>query len=96
MRFKAKLSFDRVNLLHSLLVSLSKLYGNEKKNSTGWNNGSIIELDESNFRISVAGKTADTDGMVCFVDLSTSDPAGKIFVEHRIESAKSTSKTILF
>lgn len=61
---------------------MSKLFGNETQTSAGWNNGSVVELSETNLRISVAGKSADTDGVICFVDMETS-----VFVEHRIESA---------
>lgn len=73
MRFKAKLSNHQVNLLHSLLTTLSKMGENSAK----------FQFDANHFRILLNSQTnQDTSGIVVFAEFENN----RIFLDHKIES----------
>lgn len=57
--------------------------GGSNGNAMMMRNGSILYLDNHHLRISVKGRSHDTDGIACFAEVATE---GGIFLEHRIES----------
>jgi Hus1-like protein len=83
MRFRAKLAAEHVNLLNTMLAPISRLAVGGPGESSLLRNGSILYLDEDYMRLSVRGKSADTNGILCYSELKA---AGGIFLEHRIES----------
>jgi len=93
MRFKAKLASEQVSLLYSLVVPISRLASSSEQGSSSlMRNGSMLRLDSEHLRLSVKGKSSDTDGIACFAELKA---PGGIFLDHRIESAAENNAIVM-
>jgi HUS1 checkpoint protein len=100
MRFKAKLAAEHVSTLYSLIVPISRLSssgggggGDAGHHSSAlMRNGCMLYLDNKFIRISLKGKSTDTDGIACFAELTA---GGGIFLDHRIESAAPDNQIVM-
>jgi HUS1 checkpoint protein len=96
MRFKAKLAAEHVSTLYSLIVPISRLSssggGGDAGSSALMRNGCMLYLDNKFIRISIKGKSTDTDGIACFAELTA---GGGIFLDHRIESAAPDNQIVM-
>jgi len=95
MRFKSRMAAEHVQLLHNVIVPISRLTGSTDGKSIG--SGTTIYLDPEVLRISSrggAGRTVDggrdsvggeqgAEGIACFSELIA---VNGIFLDHKIES----------
>jgi HUS1 checkpoint protein len=91
-----------VSTLYSLIVPISRLStsvgggggdsGGHCNNSALMRNGCMLYLDDKFVRISIKGKSTDTDGIACFAELTA---GGGIFLDHRIESAAPDNQIVM-
>lgn len=98
MRFKSKLAVEHLQLLHNVIVPISRLTGGGQLGNTNSSvgSGTTLYLDPEHLRISSrggAGKSVESsalnggegggEGIVCFSELIA---LNGIFLEHKIES----------
>ena len=92
MRFKSRMAIEHLQLLHNVIVPISRLTGSSDGKSIG--SGTTIYIDPEVMRISArggAGRTVDdsgageqgSEGIACFSELIA---VNGIFLEHKIES----------
>lgn len=98
MRFKSKLATQHVQLLHNVIVPISRLTGGGGGSSSSIGSGTTIYLDPEVLRISsrggagsrvdggtsqLGGTEQGAEGIACFAELIAMNG---IFLEHKIES----------